>query len=99
MFRWSFMFMVQYGMHMSVQLYMLMKKYRVINKTAYAVGICARAIFITFPVMVTQFIVSLLNGTAFHETGFKNITFLINKIIMMCELIILLLRYKNMMVL
>src|SRR5579863_5572498 len=67
LFRWSFMFMVQHGMYATVQIYLLMKKYRVINKTAYACGVCAHAIFVRFPIMVTQFIISLLNGTAFYE--------------------------------
>lgn len=69
LFRWSFMFAVQYCIHAAIQLYLLMKKYQVVRKTGYAFGVCARAIFIRFPMIVTQFIVSLLNGTAFHETG------------------------------
>jgi DNA segregation ATPase FtsK/SpoIIIE-like protein len=69
LFRWSFMFMVQHGIYAMAQLYLLMKKYRVVSKTAYALGMCAHAIFVRFPIMVTQFIISLLNGTAFHEAG------------------------------
>jgi DNA segregation ATPase FtsK/SpoIIIE-like protein len=69
LFRWSFMFMVQYGIKAVTTIYVLAKKYHVVSKTAYAIGTCARTIFITFPVIVVQFVMSLLNGTAFDETG------------------------------
>ena len=67
--RWSFMFIVQHALYRGVQLYQLMKKYQVVRKTGYAVGVTAYAIFVKFPIIVTQFILSLLNGTAFHDTG------------------------------
>jgi S-DNA-T family DNA segregation ATPase FtsK/SpoIIIE len=61
--------MVQQFMYITVQIYLLMKKYRVVSKTAHVFGVSARAIFVRFPIVVTQFIISLLNGTAFHEAG------------------------------
>jgi DNA segregation ATPase FtsK/SpoIIIE-like protein len=67
--RWSFMFAVQYSMYIMQHIYLLIKKYRVVNKVAHAIGVCAYALFIRFPIVVIQFIISLLNGTAFHETG------------------------------
>ncbi len=67
--RWSFMFAVQYGIGVAHHIYVLMKKYRVVSKTVYAFGVCVRALFVRLPIIVVQFIMSLLNGTAFHETG------------------------------
>ncbi len=67
--RWSFMFAVQQGMRMVQHIYVLMRKYHVVSKTVYAIGVCARALFVRLPIIVVQFVMSLLNGTAFHETG------------------------------
>ena len=69
LFRWSFMFIVQLAIQAAMTTYVVMKKYQVVNKIAYVIGTCAYTIIIRFPVIVAQFVISLLNGTAFDETG------------------------------
>jgi DNA segregation ATPase FtsK/SpoIIIE-like protein len=68
-FQWLFMCVVQLGMYATVQLYLLMKKYRVAHIIARVIGKCAYVLSVRFPIVVTQFVVSLLNGTVFDTAG------------------------------
>jgi DNA segregation ATPase FtsK/SpoIIIE-like protein len=68
LFRWSFMFIAQYAIASMVACYMIMKKYRVVNKIGNAMAICLHTIFIRIPLYCIRFVQSLIDGSAFHGT-------------------------------
>ena len=68
LFRWSFMFLIHYGIKAVQALWALMQKYHVVSKTIRAVVICLYSIFIKIPLMFARFMYSLLDGSAFNDT-------------------------------
>jgi len=69
LFRWSFMFVVQYGIAGVVSACALMQKYHVISKSVHAVGVCLYALFVRPPLFFVRFVKSLFDGRAFNDTG------------------------------
>lgn len=69
LFRWSFMFLVHYGIAVVQAIYLFMKKYHVVGKSAQVVMVCLHAVFVRMPLFFIRFIQSLLDGSAFHDTG------------------------------
>src|SRR5438309_1168173 len=69
LFRWSFMFLVHYGIAAAQAIYLFMKKYHVVSKSVHGVVVCLHAVFIRTPLFFIRFIQSLLDGSAFNGTG------------------------------
>jgi S-DNA-T family DNA segregation ATPase FtsK/SpoIIIE len=69
LFRWSFMFLVQYAIWAVQTSYALMCKYHVVSKTVHAVGMCIYVLFARLPRFFVHFLQSLFDGAAFDETG------------------------------
>ena len=69
LFRWSFMFAVQYAIAMVKMICLLMQKYHVVSKVVHAVRVCLYALVVRPPLFLIRFVTSLLNGAAFNDTG------------------------------
>lgn len=66
--RWSFMFLVHYGIEGIQAAYTLMKKYHVVSKSLRAFAVCLYVIFIRMPLLFLRFVQSLIDGSAFNDT-------------------------------
>jgi DNA segregation ATPase FtsK/SpoIIIE-like protein len=69
LFRWSFIFLVRYGIEVVQAIGLLIQKYHVIGKCVYAILTCLHCIFIRMPLFFMRFIYSLFDGSAFENTG------------------------------
>lgn len=69
LFRWSGMFLVHYCITFICASYAMIKKYKIVNKAARAVGVFTYALIVRAPIKVFMFLQSLCDGTAFHDTG------------------------------
>jgi hypothetical protein len=67
--RWSFMTVVSKCMAAAIAIGALLQKYKVVQKIAHALKVVLYAVCIRFPFLVAQFIMSLINGQAFDDTG------------------------------
>jgi DNA segregation ATPase FtsK/SpoIIIE-like protein len=69
LFRWSFMFLVHNTTVAAVALCATIKKHRVVHKIAHAIAVCLHAFFVRAPRALIYFVLSLIDGKAFEETG------------------------------
>ncbi len=69
LFQWSFICIAQLSIAATTRLYKFAHKHRIVHKIAHGSAVCLYSLCIRFPVRVLLFIQSLLNGTAFDDTG------------------------------
>ncbi|HSC25514.1 MAG TPA: DNA translocase FtsK [Candidatus Babeliales bacterium] len=69
LFRWSFMYAVQFSISSITTVYLLMKKYHVISTIADTVASFLYFVLIRFPLLVSHFVTSLFDETTFYGTG------------------------------
>lgn len=67
LFRWSFMFLMQKIIGIITAVFVMMQKYRIVQRIIYLIVYCMRVVFIRLPLCSAYFIRSLISGTAFED--------------------------------